>query len=116
NERSDVGAPVERAVHLLVLVRVPERAVVARVHLKRRVVAPPAQIGLRSGAFQNAGFRLQCACWITWHPSGEANRGVDNAARSAVADGDIVRLIHRRACHPTVSGIRSERALLIPPY
>src|SRR5439155_18856901 len=36
-------------------------------------------------------------------------------ARSAVADGDIVRLIHGRARHPAVSGIRSEGALLIHP-
>src|SRR5207245_4627819 len=36
NERSDVGAPVKRAVYLLVLVRVEERTVVSRVHLTCR--------------------------------------------------------------------------------
>src|SRR6266545_7230215 len=49
-ERADAGLPGRRSRGLDVLVDVPERAVVARVDVQRRVVAPAAAHGLRAGA------------------------------------------------------------------
>jgi hypothetical protein len=42
-ERSYPGAPIESPVGLLILVRVPERAVVNRVHADTAVIAPAIQ-------------------------------------------------------------------------
>ena len=61
-EVADARAPVELAVRRVVLVRVPERAVVDRVDGQRAVVAPAvAGTGLAAGAVEEVRFALRRA-------------------------------------------------------
>src|SRR5204863_9688544 len=76
-ERADPGAPVERAVRLQVLIRVPERAVVDWINGHRAVVTPTRQVRLLR-ARPGLQDRLRCQ---------RAERGTRTAAR--VADGRI---------------------------
>ena len=59
-EAPDPGLPVERARARVVLVRVPERAVVAGVDREVRVVAPATErVGLAAGAGEEGGLALR---------------------------------------------------------
>src|ERR1019366_6511609 len=114
DERPDASTPVEGSVGFLVLVGVPEGAIVGRVKLDAAVIAPTVQaVVLGTGAFHDAVFRLEHARSIAGKAAGEANRGVDAAAGRAVADGNIGIPIVRDASHPTICAIGSIGSLLI---
>src|ERR1019366_2548171 len=114
-ETRDFRAPVKRAVHLEVLVRVPERAVVHGIDGHGAVIAPSTEpCELRTAARLNNGLRLHCAQRIGREPPGVPDRRENTAAGRAVAQRNIPLLVHGDAPHPAVSSIRrSERPLLI---
>lgn len=114
-EIRDACGPVERAGGLYVLLRVPEGAVVHRIHLHGAVIAPPVGGGfLHTRAGDDVGFRFHRPCRIGRRSTSEANSGI-KAARGvghAVADRLVTRRIHGRASHPAITGIRREGSLL----
>src|ERR1017187_7445046 len=105
--------PIEAAADLLVLSHIPEGAVVGGINLHGAVVTPTAQAGLRSSTFNEADLALQRTRRIARYTAGKAVRGMDTAAGSAVADGNVGVLIFRRARHPAPGGIWSVGALLV---
>src|SRR5260370_1043998 len=109
--------PVEDTTDFLVLVYVPEGAVVSWVNLHSGVVAPTlSRIRggcLRPGACHDARFRLQRARGVAGHAAGKANRGMDAAAGRAVTEADIPVLVFGHAGHPAIGRIRSKGSLLV---
>ena len=97
-----------------ILVDIPECAIVRRVNAQRAVIAPAIQaVGLRPRAFDNAAFGFERAQWIARNTSRIAHRRMDAAAGSAVAEANVSGLIHGRATHPPVSGVRCKGSQLI---
>ena len=113
-EAPDPGLPVERARARVVLVRVPERAVVAGVDRDVRIVAPAAErVGLAAGSGEEGGLTLrQRVQRIAGQPSRIADLRVDAGGRGAEADGDVTQGVHRCASHPPPRGVRLVGALL----
>src|SRR5881394_252862 len=88
-ERDDPRPPrTEHEIAAEVLLRVPERAVVARVDGEVAVVAP-ALLGLRHLTERIAG-----------RASGVAHGRVVVRPRRAEADRDVAGMVHRDAAHP----------------
>ncbi len=107
--------PVERAVGRQVLVRVPEGAVIDRVHRHRGVVAPTVDgkgLNTRPRGQRRLPLR-QRAEWVAGQPAGQRDAGVDCVADDAVAGGDVSARVHGRRTHPSIPGVWGEGALLI---
>src|SRR5207253_4468172 len=110
----DYGFPVKTAVVWKILAGVPERAVVRRIDAQCAVVPPAVEVAvLRTGTFDDAGFRFHRSGGVSGRAAGEADTGVNAAAGDAVAEADIAGSVHRRAAHPTIGGIGSKSTLLV---
>src|SRR5437879_3177047 len=90
-ERRYLRAPVEGPARLLVLIRVPEGAVVGRVDAHGRVVAPAAESArLGASSCLYVVLALERAERIGGDPACIADRREDRRrVRGAVADGDV---------------------------
>src|SRR5579859_2970899 len=99
-EISNSRVPVDRASGLaygVILVYIPERAIIHRVHRHAGVIAPMAGILFVSGAIADQDFgRLGFARQT---PVGCANAGMTRSARGAVTGGSVARFILRDAGH-----------------
>src|SRR5258708_5806947 len=105
--------PVEARRAGVVLVDVPERAVVAGIDPHRTVVAPPIVAELRTQTFPEARLRLHRAGRIGWRPASVANRRKPERTGHAVSKSHVPRLIHRNAAPPPViAAAGGEGALL----
>src|SRR4029077_826188 len=113
-EVPDPGPPVERAVRRVVLVRVPEGAVVGGVDGHIRVVAPAAvRVRLAAGTREQGRLALgERVRRIAGQPPRIADLRVDAGRRSTEADGDVAERVHRGAAHPAPGGVGLVGALL----
>src|SRR5581483_11643874 len=107
-------AAVELVESRVVLLRVPERAVVG-VEVHGAVVAPAtARVELVAGAVDDRRLGPHLARRVARLLAGIADRGADGAASGAVAERQVAAAVHGDAPHPAVDPVaRRERALLV---
>src|ERR1051326_3004729 len=117
-ERADARAPVEAGRRCVILVRVPERAVVNRIDRQRAVIAPAtARTRLTASAGEQRRFTLpQRVDRIRREPSRITDLRENRPARSAVTNRQAAVVVHRRATHPTPGRVRLISALLRDRY
>src|SRR6266542_4425339 len=115
--------PDDDRVHGEVLLRVPEGAVVGRVHGQVAVVAPaPLDLRLRAGAGERDLLDLgHLAKRVACGPAGVADRRVVVGPGRAVAEGDVAVLVLGDAAHPAPERIGRRvvgrvRPLLVDPW
>ena len=99
-KRSDPRLPAGLARRGVILLRVPEGALVDRIHREQAVVAPASRrMGLRSGADDDVGFAL---CHLTrriaGQPAGVADRRRGRRTGDAVARARCCRCDPSRRC------------------
>src|SRR5688572_2862347 len=99
-KRTD-AARVVRRVLLHVVADVPDRAVVARVDRRLRVVLPPQRIRLRCFAFhEDRLVQGESPLRVVRQAAGEALAGEVRGAAERVADADVAATVDRRTRHP----------------
>src|SRR4029077_20961357 len=113
-EAADARSPVEGAGGRVILLRVPESAVVDRVDGQVAVVAPAsARTSLAASARQQSRFALrQRARRIASQPSGVPDLGMDGGARSRESKSKVSLVVHGGAAHPAPGRVGLIRALL----
>ena len=112
-ERADAGLPVV-AVGGVVLLGVPEGAVVGRIHAHRAVVAPAVGAGLRAGAVDQHPFGLRhLAGDLTVEAAGIADAGIDAAVGDAVSDRGVAVAVGGDGGHPTIDAVAGVEAALL---
>jgi len=114
-KRSDAGLPPAITRGRVVLLCIPKSAVIGWVDGHHAVIAPAIE-GRCLGA--GAGNQCRFALWqgpqrVANQTTGVENRRRDRAARHAVADRDVARLVHCNAPHPAAVAARRVGSLLI---
>lgn len=101
-ELADPRLPIARTGALVILLRVPERAVVGGVNGEHRIVAPTRKgAQLRAAAAFHSGFALgERIQRVSRKAPGVKDAGIPRRRRSAETDGEIALLVQRRAAHP----------------
>lgn len=118
-ERDDVAGPVATfdasILLVVVLLRVPESAIITRVHAHAAVVAPSiAAIHLHRTSGDNNRRRFHLAERIAGHSAGVPDTRVQVGRRiSTHAHRDVSPLVHSHARHPQIIGLALERARLV---
>src|SRR5919109_3001413 len=106
SEATNPCLPAPRRGHLVVLVDVPEGAVVDGVDVHRGVVAPAGAAGLRARAVnQHTLAEGHLAQRIALQPAGIADARVDCLAGHAVPEAHVAPLVHRDAAHPAMHAV-----------
>ena len=110
--RRDARRPIEGAVGLQVFVCVVEGALIDRVERHRGVVAPTIS---RAGCLHAKAGLHSClgahrACGVGRETPSHVDAGLHGGARFAVAERDVLVLIHRDRGHPAIAGIWIEGA------
>src|SRR4051794_27543176 len=113
-EVPDARVPRERRRRRVVLLRVPEGALVARVDADVAVVAPAVAGGrLTAGARKKRGLTLrELVRRVAREPSRVADLRIDRRRRGAEADRQVTGSVHRGAPHPAPGAVRLVGALL----
>lgn len=113
-ERTNARPPVKAGCRRVVLLRVPEGAVIDRVNSDVTVITPAAVgASLASGSGEQGSFALgQNSGWISRQAARITNLRIDCSARRAIANRDVSLLVHRRAAHPSPRRIRLISTLL----
>ena len=98
----------------VVLVRVPEGAVVHRVNAHGAVIAPAvAGAGLAAGAGKESRLPLgQCVDRVGREPPGITDLREDGRGRGAETHREVATVVHRGAAHPAPRRVRLIGALL----
>ncbi len=113
-ERTDARLEVETGGRGVVLLRVPERAVVDRVDGHRAVVAPPAvAVHLAAGAGEPDVLGAHEPERVAGEPARDADRGVHGRARLRVSEGHVAVSVHRDRTHPSEAVVRGVGPLLV---
>ena len=101
--------------HVVVLIGVPEGALVYRINRHGAIVTPAAiRSRVHARAFHNRGFRLHGSQRVAIFVDGVANGGFgDSGIGDAVAEGDVTGAIHGNTAHPTVGVVRPVGAFLV---
>src|ERR687896_2164627 len=115
-ERGDPGLPAPGRGDRVVLVGVPEAAVVDRVDVHGGVVAPAGRrVGLGARALHDRAFALgHLVGHVVAEPARVADAGIGGLAGHAVAEGHVAPLVLGDAAHPAVQVVgRGVGALLV---
>src|ERR1051326_420143 len=99
-EGIDAGVPVEATGGLVVLLGVPDGAIVGRIDRHGRVVAPAiAGALLNAGALDDEFRRFHWVLRIRRYPSCVHHTGIKSRARGAEAKSDVTELILSHRSH-----------------
>src|SRR5207237_1210085 len=115
-EAADARLPSPCRGCLVVLVHIPECAVVGWIHGQRGVVAPPGADGLRARAVdQDTLAQSQLTKGVTGQPTRVADAREDRrAVGNTEPQADVTAAVHRGAPHPTIDPVvGSVGALLV---
>ncbi len=114
-ERANARLPASTAGRGIVLLGVPEGAVVRRVHRHHAIIAPTGSVvGLRATpsneGLLSLGQRTRC---VTGQAAGIPNRRIRCTTGNTVAQRHVAGNVHGNAAHPAVIGVRCIGALLV---
>jgi len=112
-EGDDPRAPLVAGIRSVVLVGVPERAIVSRSTDHATVVRPGRMVACCDPAPSICVSASIFPKGIGRRPSRVTDCADACCTRHAVADGDIARLVHAHARYEAIVGIGSECAVLV---
>src|SRR6266508_176091 len=118
-EGRDPGLPAPGRGHRVVLVDIPEGAVVGGVDVHRGVVAPAGEpVGLGAAAVDDDALALrECVGGVAREPAGVADPREDvDPVGHAVAEGHVALLVLGDAAHPAVDAVVGRVGGLLPDH
>src|SRR4030088_1238511 len=117
-ERRQPGTKVKASGGLVVLLGIPEGAIIRGINSHTAVVAPAVEAVCLDPGTRNNHFRgFHLAQRVGWNAAHILDARFDGAARLAVAEGNVSGLVHGDASHPERNWARAttHRALLEHP-
>jgi hypothetical protein len=113
-ERADSSYPVKTSRDCVVLLRIPKRAVVARVNRHRTVIAPAMKrIELHAASVDKYKRAVHCTPWIVCSSAAHVDAGKDALAGRAETQRRIANMVHGNAAEPIIHVWIFERSLLV---